>query len=82
MEKTHKYPLYRAYIGISHRGTLGSGYILAYPLNHPRFLNESYSNRMALKLPFKNVMVLRYSILLADSPIPCFLKYSRMVLLG
>ncbi len=29
---THKYPLYRAYIGISHRGTLGSGYILAYPL--------------------------------------------------
>ena len=28
---THKYPLYRAYIGISHRGTLGSGYILAYP---------------------------------------------------
>ena len=29
---THKYPVYRAYIGISHRGTLGSGYIPAYPL--------------------------------------------------
>ena len=28
---THKYPLYRAYIGISHRGTLGSGYIQLSP---------------------------------------------------
>ena len=31
-EKPHKFPLYRAYIGISHRGMLGSGYIPAYPL--------------------------------------------------
>ena len=32
-ENTHKYTLYRAYIGISHRvPTLGSGYIPAYPL--------------------------------------------------
>ena len=30
-EKTHKYPLYRASIGISHRGTLGSGYIQLSP---------------------------------------------------
>ena len=30
-EKTHKYPVYRAYIGISHKGTLGSGYIQLSP---------------------------------------------------
>ena len=30
---THKYPLYRAYIGISHRSTLGSGYIQRTPLS-------------------------------------------------
>ncbi len=28
---THEYPLYRAYIGISNRGTLGSGYIQLSP---------------------------------------------------
>ena len=28
---THKYPLYRAYVGISHRGTLGFGVHLTIP---------------------------------------------------
>ncbi len=30
-EKTHEYPLSRAYIGISYKGTLGPGYIQLSP---------------------------------------------------
>ena len=34
----HKYPLYRAYIGISNRGMLGSGYIQLSPeYSHQHF---------------------------------------------
>ena len=43
---THQYPLFRAYIGISHGPTLGSGYIPSYPLIGP------WSIELTERIPF------------------------------